>query len=1640
MLPALLKRCLFVTICIFAGFSAHAQLNVNFGQSGVSGCAPYQVNFYNATTGATEAATYFWDFGNGTTSTEMNPSCTFVDAKQYKVTLTVYDCAKTLSKSQVIAVYAPPVIDFTDTVLNKCLPLNVKFNASTKSGESTISYYSWNFGDYQYDNGKQLIHTYNTAFTPQVSLTATTIYGCRTTITKSDFNTNYQPVASAFAVNATNLCAVNSQAVFTNNSSGPGALSYAWDFGDGTTSTQQSPSHAYKNKGSYSVKLTTTSSLGCSNTTQGTSVVNVANFTTDFSVPQAICTGSTFYLADKSTGTPGDTKWELDGQPASPYYDYYHGYGWAFDDTANHTIRLTHTYGQCTVSKTQTVRAYPTPVLDGFIASIASACTTPVVVSFSDTTKGIATWQWFNDYQNTTVPFLTGRNPSYSFTSPQSYSIRLRVTTAYGCIAEHSQIVDVSKPVVAINIQSTDPDPAYIFCNNSAFYFSATPASAIKSYQWSFGDGGTSTAANAKHQYKSEGSFPVTLTYTTNTGCNGKVLAGILIAGKPVSNFTAPTEACVNTNVNFTPVTINPLWTYQWSFGDGSGSGGIQTTHQYNKDGQYTISLITINGICRDTVIKPNYIKINPGTVKVTRAINTCAGGRGEVTFTQTSNQITKWNWDFGDAANTTLTSNADTVRHVYLKSGTYNATLTASNNKCTVKDAVTVNVLVKQSVQIAITPSSPCGSSVSALTMNNIDKNPLEQQGNGYSVFRMVYADSTAAPLPQPAYYLTGNSYKGTIYGLDYRKQGVRMILNSAFFNCFDTSNIVPLKQTKPAAGFAVNNNSVCFKDALVFKDTSAASQSSPIKTLTWQFGDGATVTGSLAGTISHQYTTPGQYFVRLIATDAAGCADTAQNYVSASGPKADFGLSQNPVAINTQVYFYNNTNTFNAYNSVYTWYLPDGTTSANNYESFLFKNLGDYTVKLIATNNNPACADTISRVVKVVKNPAFTYTVSYAGANACPPETVHFMATDVKASQVNWDFGDGARAVNIDSPLHTYTHPGAYKVTFGAYNQSGLYITIADTIVVKGPVGAISADKLAACDSLNVELSAVVKDGHYITWDFGDGSPYANSTDTFYYHMYNKAGVFKPRLIVTDDLGCKDTSLLPCRVVIDDMTASIKTRPPVICDATLANFLVNVKSVAKDQLNEQLQYRWDFGNYSYNTDNPDTASYRFMGVGEHKVNLTIYSPYSCTRTVTGSFMVQPYSRGSITAPSDICKNTTVSFAATATNPADNLVWNWDFDNNTAVQATQVTPPVLYADSGTYRIRLIIDNNGCFDTSYKTLGVHGGPALYITPAKPVVCLGSTVQLSAHNGNAYNWGYPISAVDANSQVQVITPQASGWYTVRAEDAYKCTSGDSVFVRVAAPFKLKGDTTLTICPGKQTLLTVAGADKYTWITGMGLSDAHIPTQTITTSTPQTYTVVGYDNDGCFNDTASIQVNMAPVPTVAVTPHNPTVNAGGDVMLTGAASTGVVSYRWKPADYLSCNNCAAALSTPKKSITYTLTVTNNFGCTAADTTAIKIFCAEDLIHIPNAFTPNNDLKNDRFIISGSGISLIKHIAIFSRFGAKMFERSNVASGDEANSWDGTVNSMPVNPGAYVYIAKIECASGEVFDYKGTIVLIR
>jgi len=224
--------------------------------------APLTVTFSNSST-FTGAVMYSWNFGDGATSTLVSPTHTYTTAGSYTVKLIIVQgaCIDSIVKTDYVVVQNM-LADFIVSNDSICLGQSVTFtDLSTPLSVSR----TWDFGDATTSTLANPSYTYSAPGIYTVSLlNATDSHSCTDSEIKVSYVTVFPGAVAAFTANNTQSCSVPFTVNFTDNSTN--TTVWSWDFGDGTNSTLQDPSHVYNNPGTYTVTLIASNANGCSNT------------------------------------------------------------------------------------------------------------------------------------------------------------------------------------------------------------------------------------------------------------------------------------------------------------------------------------------------------------------------------------------------------------------------------------------------------------------------------------------------------------------------------------------------------------------------------------------------------------------------------------------------------------------------------------------------------------------------------------------------------------------------------------------------------------------------------------------------------------------------------------------------------------------------------------------------------------------------------------------------------------------------------------------------------------------------------------------------------------------------------------------------------------------------------------------------------------------------------------------------------------------------------------------------------------------------------------------------------------------------------------------------------------------------------
>lgn len=1301
-----------------------------FTLSSTTVCSPVSTTINN-TSGITAGDTYFWNFGNGITSTLQNPgtlnyTTTGVDST-YNITLVISaanGCSDSVMHS--VLVHPNPVAAFTPNNFTVCANIPVVFSNNSTGATS----YNWNFGDASTSTAINPSHTYTTPGTYTVQLTATSAFGCTNT-TQQIITIDSVPVVSF--LNSTECLGFATQ--FTNTSQGS-IVTWAWNFGDASTSTLINPTHTYALNGSYTTSLTVTNVFGCSNTTSQNVIVNavpVAAFTAN-----TACLGQSTNFSDITSGTPINWIWDFgDATATSSLQNPSHVY--ALAGTYNVTLIA---FGGSGCSDTITNSIVVNPVPTAAFTS-ANVCTNDTMF-FNSTSLGAPNtfvWNFGDGFTDNT----NNNSPTHIYTLAGTYNVILTAGySATGCT--NSVTIPVTAfPLTVPNFTSTTP------CLNVVTIFTDATANSPTQWSWNFGDATTATIQNPTHTYAAPGTYQVTLLTENIFGCRDSITLSTTVNTLPVAQFIFDT-VCTNSATSFTDQSIAAV-AWSWNFGDGTTSTSNSPTHIYPAAGTYNVTLIVTNIFgCTDTV--SHSIIVNPNPVSLFNASTACH--TYPTVFTDNSTAAVLWLWNFGDAS---PADNTQSPSHVYPNPGSYIVSLQVMNIfGCTNTSTQTITVLpqpvadfsyssacARQSVNFTdiTTVSTPVswawsfGDGSTAATQN---PSHIYSLGGTYNVTLIVTnvagcSDTIVKPVlvntvPTPLFSATttcqgtitsftdlssdvvainnwyydfadGNSSFSQNPNYIYAAAGVYNVsLTVTNITGCDSTVVIPVTvNVFPQAIYSVDT--VCIGTPTTFTDNSTGLPTQ----WTWNFGDG---TSSTTGpNVTHIYPAAGSYLTSLTVSSGAGCTHTSFKIVIVRSDVQAGITAANAVCEDNVLVINDNSIVTTGFILSQTWDFGDGSAQASTLNtSHIYPIAGTYIITHVVVSDG-GCSSTAYDTVVVNPLPVANFTT----ANTCQNQLSNF--TDMSSGAVTnwaWSFGDGGTAA-IQNPTHVYTSSGSYTATLIVTTGAGCADTASRPVIIYiQPTASFTSNVVCWGDTTIFTNTSTPTTGSITGawWSFGDGT---TSTQFNPHHVFATLNSsFNVTLAVITNFGCVDTVT---QVVNTHPLPQFNYGPQAMsgCEDFTAVFTDN-STVAGGTI---VNWLWNFGDGNLTfTPNP---THVYDDPGNYYVSLTLTTSYGCVMTDTMSFPVVVY-------PKPIAAFSTIPNSASVYEPhiqfndesVGATMWDWDLgDNNTSIFQN---PYHTYPDTGVYNVtQIVINQFGCRDTVQHPITIHGESNIYIPNA-----------------------------------------------------------------------------------------------------------------------------------------------------------------------------------------------------------------------------------------------------------------------------------------------------------------------------------
>lgn len=1584
--------------------SAKAQLHADFTATPTSGCSPLIVTFKDASTGS--PTQWKWDLGNGTQSVQQNPSVSYVSSGKYTVKLIVKNASGTDSvvKSQYITVYDNPVVNFSATPTIGCYPLHVQFTDLSIAANDTISKWQWDFGDGHVSTLQAPYYTYTTQGQFDVALKVTNVHGCFKVATKSALIKVSGGVHADFSYLSSGNCQPPTPVTFTNLSSGTGALTYQWFFGDGGVSTSANPTHSYADAGSYTIKLITTNSNGCTDTIIKPNAINVGNVKANFVADTTACAGAIIIINNTSTPATASSMWYFsDGTIATQINP-----SKAFATGGIYQIKLVNNFGACTDSITKSITILEKPNVS-FTSLNNKVCTAPATVQFTNGTMGGATYFWNFGDGNTSIL----QSPTHLYNQSGNYAVTLVAVNANGCrdSITKNDFVQISAP--HINAITVDVKAG---CVPLATNFTADIVSVqnIAQYHWDFGDGNTSSLATPSHVYTTEGIFTVKLTITTSGGCTDTytLIDAVRAGHKPHVEFNAiPKDACAYDGISFKDETTNgPVDHWLWSFGDGQLSSQQDPFHKYLDTGYFDIKLIVWNNGCSDTLLKSKFVHLKPPVAKFDIAQVDC-GNKLNVQFTDQSIGAITYNWDFGDGT----TSGATSPSHAYPGPGDYTINLTVTNGGCFYVKTKSITIDDRKG-KLLVSSTLLC------------KHEPVTFRADSLGFGNVVNYEWNVG--------LANNFNIGDPFmGWRYDKAGVYPISVIITYSnaCKDTLyNSVPVTIYGPTAKFNAVNSYYCSGTTVDFVDSSFTDGIHSINNYLWNFGDGTTANYA-NGPFSHLYNVGGNMTVILKVTDNYGCVDSLlkTNAVTVSKSIAAFTESDTALCPGLDIAFVSQST---GNNLSYQWDFGDGGVSAIENPVHNYPLEGTYTVKLHVSDPF-GCTDTIVKINRIkIYKPVANFNMSDSFA-VCPPLLVDMNNNSSNTAVHNWTFGDGSSA-NFQNPSHLYTYPGLYTVKLIVINNGGCADSASRKVTILGPTGIFSYTPLIGCVPLQVDFNSVTQNAVKLTWDYNNGVTDATATNTSTY-SYTLPGDYLPKLILEDAQGCRVPILGKDTISAKKIVAQIGNTNTAVCDSGYVNF--QHSSITNDVVTN---YVWNFGDGVISTQ--AQPSHQYHNNGFYNVKLMVKTQAGCMDSVIVNHLVKVVNtpHATLIGDNEICRGGSLLFGASINNPDTSAItWNWDFANGN-VSNLQNPTAQAYLQAGIFNlVNIITNSSGCADTTVKPITVHDLP-IVDAGVDTAICRNQSYTLTATGAATYTWANQSTLSCLNCASPTAKPLTTIMYKVTGKTAFNCISTDSVWVKVQQPLRLTVDKGDTLCLGAKTLMKASGTEKYNWSPSLYIDNPTAAQVNIfpAKDTLMIYRVIGSDNKGCFADTAFVKIKTYPIPKFDIKLDEIILNAGSSAKIESTSSADITQWKWYPTKLLDNPSIAKPNALAKESITYSCVASNDGKCNAKDEVKITVLCNNSNVFVPNTFTPNNDGANDIFYPRGKGLFTIKSLRIFNRWGEVVFERVSFQANEPSAGWDGTFKGIKLPADVYVYSMEMQCDNSSVVPVKGNVALLR
>lgn len=716
------------------------------------------------------------------------------------------------------------------------------------------------------------------------------------------------------------------------------------------------------------------------------------------------------------------------------------------------------------------------------------------------------------------------------------------------------------------------------------------------------------------------------------------------------------------------------------------------------------------------------------------------------------------------------------------------------------------------------------------------------------------------------------------------------------------------------------------------------------------------------------------------------------------------------------------------------YQWSGPSGFSPAVQNPVIAPVNQGHAGVYNLTVTAANGCQATGFTTVLVHPTP----TLNVAGSSICTTQVFSLSASSVPGAAYFWT-GPLSFTSNIQSPVGANTTTG----------QTGAY-----TLTATSPQGctntAIASVSVSAPPSLTLSLSsnsfcaqALNGSPNTITLTSGGASSYTLSVPDHFSNPYpggpsssiSLLPPFVPTGPATATLigsnGICTLSTTAVFSVIPNPVVSPGNYTPVICSGQSYTYTASGAN----------SFTWSSvtpGSTLYTTGNVAVAN-----PGVNSVFSVMGGSLGCnSATQSSTLTVNPLPTLSVNPqPALLCLGSSAQLIASGTGTA--YTWlpaSWlNVDNSATVTSN---PPALQ------NYVVVSSLNNCTTSAAVTVSVLPLPVAGITAPKTSLCAGDSVVLEGSGGISCSWKGPLNFNAAGQLItfNAISASYSGIYTLTVSDHNNCKASATKSITVYGlpqgyfnTASLRGCVPFCASLDFKTGISSAALSNMSWqVNNQAYAGSSF---TSCFNRPGNYLIQGAlsDINGCSNSyTGMVQVYPRPEAGFSFQPGHPVENL--DAVQFSDGSSGATSFSW----YFGSTAGSSSGKNPtwlyETAGTYVVAqvVSNEWGC--SDTAIKTLLVMPDVaVYVPNAFTPNEDGRNELFgpVLRGAAAYTMM---VFDRWGEKIFETSDIAG-----AWDGTFKGEACQQGVYVWKLHIEFENAtpegkQKRDLSGSVLLYR